>query len=377
MLKCWVFFFTALPFLWIPSLLEAHSLRKSVFLILVGAHLIFRAWRKIKPIEFQPRGLDYLLIFYVLIRILSSGFLPPDPQVLMFSLETLMWESSLLLFYLLIRSENPGMSWWSRVVFGLLVSFFLCAILQITGAPFVREMVDGRLQCSLFHPNVLGILVVSLCAFLSAKGSRSPSILAGLLVAFLLVMGSGSRNAFFWLLVTLMYFQPVRRVFILVPLILIPGWEVMRISTFPAEAYRSRLVEHFTIRLEVYKSTWHAILSSPSGTGAGLYSAKIHPHTTEKLHGFFPNPLRQSLQKAHNVVLESIVESGWVLWIWWFCALTLFWKLRFSCSKAAVWILFLGAMFSVVLNYPEGQIFLVLFLSGAVNGEDGIIDSRN
>lgn len=366
-LKLWSLFFFIFPFLWHPAFLEAHSLRKGVFLVFLGTHLLLRILHGKKPIEFRPQPLDIILILFILIRVLSSGLIPPDPQLLVLCLETFMWECSLLLFYLLMRSECPTLSWWNQTCTGLLISLSTCALLQLLGIPMVREVTDGRLNSSLFHPNVLGLLTVSLGAFLFSMNLSKPRKVLSALGVMFLVLGSGSRNALFWMLCALFYLRPIKRTWLILIILLIPTWQFMRISKHPAEEYRSRMMEHFSIRAEVYKSTWNALVNNPLGMGAGQYSTRIHPHITTKLHEYFPNPLIQSLQKAHNLILETICESGWILGLWWIIALGIFWKIPLSPHKAAVWFLGLGSMFSIILNYPDGQIIFFLFLSGVLD----------
>lgn len=365
-LHLWLFFFLAFPFIWHVDFLEAHSPRKGFFLILLGLHLAIRALANVKPINFNPRPMDYLLIVFVLIRVLSSGILTLDSINLVLCLESLMWEFSLLLFYLLLRTEAPGLAWLKRSSIYLLISLTICSLLQLSHIPFLREMTDGRLNANLFHPNVLGLFAVALGAVIFHQKASSFQNKASAICAIFLVLGSASRNALFWLLCALFFLRPLQRRWLILLVLIVPSWQFLRMAKHPAEEYRSRIIEHFTIRSEVFKSSLNGILKQPLGVGPGQFSSKIHPHVNLALHSFFPNPLNQSLQKAHNLILETTFESGWIMFLWWLFAIYFFSKLKPSPPKTAALLLGLGSMLSVILNYPDGQILFIFLIAGAV-----------
>ena len=334
---------------------------------LLGLHLVIRAITSAKPLNFTPRPIDYLLIVFMLIRVLSSGILSLDAANLVLCLETLMWEFSLLLFYLLLRTEGPSLDWLKTTSTYLLTALTICSILQLGSTPFLREMTDGRLNGNLFHPNILGLSAVALGAAIFSQKASSFHRLGSALSSILLVLGSGSRNALFWLLCALFFLRPLKRRWLILLILIVPSWQLLRIAKHPAEEYRSRIMEHFVIRSEVFKTSLEGVFKNPAGVGAGQFSSRIHPHVTPALHGFFPNPLIQSLQKAHNVILETTFESGWIMGLWWIFAIYFFLKLPASPPKTASLFLGLGAMLSVILNYPDGQILLILMLASAVN----------
>ncbi len=364
----WLFYFISLPFLYLDASLEAFALRKTLFMVLVGLQL---AWTTLKPPERsfpKPQTLDVLVFLVLGLRFFSAVLGELRDGSLLFSVDTLLFETSLVLFYLLMRREPPSYNWLIRLCQGLILSQVFVGILQLLHLAWVAPLSDGRLSAQYFHPNVLGILSVALLAILASEPRLKAVALNGfnqfiLALGALTVVFTGSRNALVALLAMLLILKPVKLKFLLIPLILLPLLWWARSQSHPIESYRASIETQIKIRQAVLGSSIQGILQHPLGVGAGLFSSKIHPYINDDLHKVFPNPMHHSLNKAHNFILELVFESGWLMFPVLLYGLFLVIQLPFSGPKAAILALVFCSMFSVFLNYPTGQIFLALLLA--------------
>jgi hypothetical protein len=364
----WFLYFVSLPFLYLESSSEAFALRKAVFMVLVSLQL---GWNVLKPPKRpfpKPQKLDILVFAVLSLRFLSAVLAGLQNQVLFFTLDSLLFETSLLLFYLLLRREPPTKLWVTRLAQGLIFSQSLVMVLQLVAFPWVSPLADGRVSAQYFHPNVLGILTVALLAYLCSNPRLCGSHLTGInRVVFglgvLIVLFSGSRNALLALVALCIFLKPLKWKLILLPLVCLPLIWWARSVAHPIESYRASVLTQIEIRRAVMASTLKGILEHPLGVGAGLFAARIHPYITNSLHSFFPNPRRHSLNKAHNFILELVFESGWLMLPCLLFGFFLIIQMPFSGPKSAILILLFCSLFSVFLNYPTGQIFLTLFLA--------------
>lgn len=378
MLKLWLLYFIAFPFLYNETLYEVYGLRVALFYGLVAVHCMNLSFTGLSKIQkLKPDLLDMALGLWVSLRFVSylalHTVLNNPPPGWLYGLDTLMLESAAYLFYLCLRLEAPNSEFYKKLGFGMIISHLAVVCLQWGWSDFswVRELSDGRYNGSYFHPNVFAILTVavfSLIWFDSARGckmaQRTDYHWYALILTLIILWLSASKNAILGLGVLLFFRSKFRWLILIAGALFFFLFLQLRSNVSPEESFRNKLSHSVSIRLTIFQSTLFAISQNPAGLGTGQYATRIHSYVKENLHSYFPHPKQHSLNKAHNFALEWICESGWLMipvllliaWILYYCP--------FNHCKAALSITALCSLGSVHLNYPEGFLFFSLLLAG-------------
>jgi hypothetical protein len=364
----WACFFISLPLLYFNGCYEVFALRKTVFIALLAIHVC--CWpflRKPDFIFFTAR--DLVLPLFFLLRLLSFLFSGAFQEA-EFSLETLAFEGSLLLFWWLLRSNPPTKEWFNFICKGLIISCFVTALMQLLALPFIKPMVENRISAQFFHPNVFGILCAALglrALFWQEKKSSCYSVAQERKIyfwftpAFISMVFSGSKGAFFAFFLGAAFFcRQSRKILPLLTILLLIAF-IPRLLLSPVERYRNAPGTAMT-RIAGFKSTLKGIVDNPFGAGPGLFHLKIHPYVTHEFHKFFPHPALHSLNKAHNWPLEIIFESGLLMLPFLLFALWACYRSPAEPNKIMLFTFFIGSLYCVHLNYPLSQIIFTLFL---------------
>lgn len=352
-------YFCLFPWLYWPGTHEIYALRESVFFGLTGLFILSSALSKYRlPINTNPIDISLILIFIIrVISWITFGLQTNFEQALL-GIHSLMFELSILLFYLQIRRLRLSDHFNNTLASYFIGSCLLICLLSPFAAPISANAEQGRWQALFFHPNFLGIFSVIMLAL-------APKIkLHWQLSGIALVLMSGSRVALGLLLILMILRLNFKAVFsISVIGILLLGW---RASHHPVESFRLTGTEAIEMRSEIYQGTLKTIRDNPLGTGPGIFGPKVHEHLGMRFHELFPDPHKHSIYKAHNSFLEWSAESGILITLLLICLIFLITKIPSNNSKTALSLLFLGSMVSVVLNYPSGLILATFLLASTI-----------
>ena len=383
MIRLWALYFGALPFLYTHSGYEVFDLRLSLFLALIGFTFLSMMGR-ISASKNTSKGetparkvnsrdafslFDQLLILGFGLRAISWIFTQfqggwHSPGV---GFHQLLIEGALLSFFIYLRRIKPGKDWYVLLCQILIVTTSLVLCAQAIGVEWVRELTQGRYNGNFFHPNVMGLcLAATLLCYYKEAPKAGPKILICLL-GLACVFLSASKNALACLLIlgALSARKKLPAILLALAILALALWKIGQSNDL--EGFRNQPRHALKIRLAVFQTCLEAVKKNPFGKGPGSFAYKVHPYIAPSLHSYFPNPMRHSLNKAHNFVLEYLFETGWLILPLLAVLGTILFTQHVSGPSLACMLLLLSGLFSINLNYPTGQILLTLFAAGAIN----------
>ncbi|MCO4781252.1 MAG: O-antigen ligase family protein [Candidatus Cloacimonetes bacterium] len=371
----WVFYFTVAPFLYTQQSFDSFALKQSFFLLVLAIQSIFFFYcSKSSSLFFRLKHFDYIVLFYFLLRLVSSFTYIPELGLFP-SLATLSFELFLFIFYLQLRILRLDYQTLDLSIKALTYSSFIVFLLQAFS--LLKPLHNThRFDANFFHPNVLGITFCSILIYFHSK-NESNKVLYIFAITLLLV--SFSKTAYliycFYLLGGAIYNRSNSQKLFKMLLFISFAYVFFTLNNQdPLSQFRNQLSQALSIKSQIFKATSQAIVDQPLGYGTGLFAYKIQRFLPDTFHHLFPNPNHHTLYKAHNFILEIGFESGLLAFFLLIYAILYLISFEKSPVRSCLLTLVITSMFSIHLNYPESQIFFMFLLAALSSSKDYLYD---